>query len=339
MKTLVVNKDGSLAIKETPKPKCGPKEALVKTIACGMCGTDVKLIHHSLKGVPKSAYPLMLGHEGVGEVVEIGSEVKGLKLGDKVLLPFVEPTAELGSAWGALSEYAIVQDAKAYDAGLAPPVAYAQTVLSDDLDPVDAVMIVTFREVLSAIEYFGIQPSDSIVVFGCGPVGLAFIKLLSLLGNKNIIAVDIEDEKLKEATTYGAQKAINNESEDSEAIIRTNYPNGVKYVLDAVGLPSIVNQAMGILQDRGSVLCYGVLAKEDITIDFSKASYNWNFICQQFPEKEEEGAAHDQIISWMQDGSLEIKDFISDYFSFNESVEAYNKLLERKVMKKGIIKF
>lgn len=343
MKTLVVNKDGTLEIKEIPKPKYSSKEALVKTIACGMCGTDVKLIHKKFKGIPESSYPLMLGHEGVGEVVEIGADVKGLKIGDRVLLPFVDPNpslyGNLGSGWGALSEYAIVQDVKAHADGEAPAVAYAQTVLSNDIDPVDGTMIVTFREVLSAIKYFGIKPNHSIVVFGCGPVGLTFVKLLSLCGVKDIIAVDIVDQKLNDAKINGAKKVINNKGIDIPSAIRQEFPDGVDYVLDAVGLPSVVNQAMGLIADRGSVLCYGVLEKEEITIDFSQASYNWRLICQQMPSKPEEGSCHEQIMQWIKGGDLVIKDFISDYFDFKDSVNAFEKLLNREIMKKGIIKF
>ena len=62
MRTLVVNRNGSLEIKEIATPKINAKQALVKTIACGMCGTDVKLIHRTFKGFPESVYPIMLGH-------------------------------------------------------------------------------------------------------------------------------------------------------------------------------------------------------------------------------------------------------------------------------------
>ena len=68
---LVIEKDGSLHIQEVNKPRYNENQALVKTIACGMCGTDVKLIHRTFKGFPESVYPIMLGHEGVGEVVEV----------------------------------------------------------------------------------------------------------------------------------------------------------------------------------------------------------------------------------------------------------------------------
>jgi len=343
MKTLVVNKNGSLQLREVPVPKYNAKQALVKMIACGMCGTDVKLIHKSFKGFPDSVYPIMLGHEGVGEVVEVGADVKGLKKGDKVLLPFVDADpdiyGDLGSGWGTISEYAVVHDALAYAKGEVPDVAYAQTVLDDDLDPVDSIMIVTFREVLSSIKFFGIKPEESIVVFGCGPVGQTFIKFLSLLGGKDIIAVDIVDEKLTIASKNGASKTINSSKENLTEVIRKAYPEGVKYVLDAVGLPLVANKAMEILADRGVVLCYGVLEKEEITIDFSKASYNWSFVCQQMPRKKEEADAHEQILQWIREGKIVVKDYISDYFDFSDSIKAYEKLLERKIVKKGIIKF
>jgi len=299
MKTLVVQKDGTLEVIEVPKPTYNAKQALVKMVASGMCGTDIKLIHKCFKGFPESIYPIMLGHEGIGQVVETGADVKGLKIGDYVVLPFVyadpELYGELNSGFGAMSEYALVHDVQAYEDGKAPDVAYAQPILDKDLDPVDSVILVTFTEVLSTIRYFGIKPEDSIAVFGCGPVGLTFIKFLSLLGSKDIIAVDIVDSKLISAAENGATLTVNSTKENLTEAVRSKYPNGIKYVLDAVGLPLVANQAMELLADRGSVLCYGVLEKEAITIDFSKASYNWSFVCQQMPEKLEEAAAHPQV--------------------------------------------
>jgi len=336
MRSLIVEKNGSLSIREVPTPKPAPNEALVKTIACGMCGTDTKIIHQEFKGFPLSSYPLILGHEGIGEVVEIGANVTSYKIGDKVLLPFVEATEETGSAYGAMSEYGIVKDIAAYPPNEIPEVAHAQTVLPNDLNPVDSIMFVTFREVLSTIRYFGIKPEDSIVIYGCGSVGQTYIKFLNLLGLKNIIAVDIVDEKLDIALKFGASHAF---KDNVVKEVRSLFPDGVTHVLDAVGLPFVTNEAMKLLADRGNVLCYGVLAKEQITIDFSAASYNWNFICQQMPRKEEEAAAHTQVLEWIRSGQLVMTDFISDYFDFDQAIDAYDKMLSGKIAKKGIIKF
>ena len=343
MRTFVVNKDGSTGIREIPKPNYNEKQALVRTIACGMCGTDVKLLHKKFKGFPEEVYPVMLGHEGVGEVVETGSEVTTFHVGDKVLLPFVDPDPELypglGSAWGAMSEYAVVCDPAAWPEGEAPACAYAQRVLPANVDPVDAVMIVTFREVLASIRYFGIRPGHRVVVYGCGPVGSTFIKFMNLCGIEEITAVDIIDEKLQNVKENGAKYIVNSKNEDVTETIRSRYPDGVDFVLDAIGAPFVLNAAMPLLKDRGCVLCYGVPPVEEVTINFSKADYNWSVIYQQMPRKDEEGLAHDQVMEWIDSGKLVIKDFISDYFRFEDSVDAFQKLLDRKIQKKGIIVF
>ena len=95
MKTLIVDENGSLSVREIPIPHYNDNQALVKTVSCGICnGTDAKLIHRKFKGVGIEDYPLMLGHEGVGEVVAVGKNVTGYKVGDIVLLPFVDPDPE-----------------------------------------------------------------------------------------------------------------------------------------------------------------------------------------------------------------------------------------------------
>ena len=176
-------------------------------------------------------------------------------------------------------------------------------------------------------------------MYGCGPVGSTFIKFMKLYGVEEITAIDIVDEKLESALAYGAKYAVNSQTTDVEKEIRTRYPEGVDYVLDAIGAPFVLNAAMPLIRDRGSVLCYGVPPVEQVTIDFSRADYNWSVIYQQMPRKAEEGLAHEQVMEWITSGKLVLKDFISDYFRFEDSVHAFELLLERKIQKKGIIVF
>lgn len=341
MRTLVVEKDGKLSIREVPKPKYNENQALVKMISCGICnGTDTKLIHGTFKGVESREYPLMLGHEGVGEVVEIGANVKSFKIGDKVLLPFVDADSEvygsLGSAWGAYSEYAVVHDKEAYE-GNVPECAYAQTIVPEDIDPVDAAMIITLREVFGAIRRFDIQGGSSVAVFGCGPVGLTFVRLLKLLGVSTIIAFDRNDHKIQEALDKGATAAFHTQKCDPKEELRKLCPNGVQFVIDAIGNSDIINQAMELICDQGKICCYGISANCDMQIDWSKAPYNWQLVFQQFPSKIEEGEANEQILSWIRSGEIKLKDYISDYFEFDRIFEAFEKLAEKKISKKAIV--
>lgn len=341
MKTLVVDENGTLSVQDIPKPVYGDDQALVKMISCGICnGTDAKLIHRKFKGVGQSEYPLMLGHEGVGRVVETGKNVTGYKVGDVVLLPFVDADearyGKLGSAWGAYSEYAVVTDREASGNG-APECAYAQTVVPADIDPVDAAMIVTLREVLSSIKRFGIRENNSVAIFGCGPVGLTFIRFMSILGVHPIIAFDIVDEKVEEARDKGADYVFNSKNCDLEAEIRRICPGGVEFVLDAVGVLGLINQAMGFICDQGKICCYGIAPQCHYDIDWERAPYNWQLQFQQFPSKVEEGEANAQILAWIRSGIIDLKDYISDYFDFDDILEAFQRLEERKISKKGII--
>ena len=243
----------------------------------------------------------------------------------------------LGSAWGAYSEYAVVHDAAAYEEGTAPECAYGQTILPEDVDPVDGAMIVTLREVLSSIKRFGIKAGNSVAVFGCGPVGLTFIRFMSLLGVHPLIAFDVKDEKIGEALANGADYAFNSRSADPKAKIREICPDGVRYVLDAVGMLPLINQAMEFICDQGKICCYGISPDCSMQLDWEKAPYNWQLQFQQFPSKVEEGEATDQVMQWIRDGVIDLKDYISDYFDFENILDAFEKLEKREISKKGII--
>lgn len=348
MKSLAVDNKGGLFFAEAPMPECGPCQALVKTVACGICnGTDTKLIHGAFKGYCyEKDYPLLLGHEAVGRVVQVGDKVTGYRVGDHVLLPFTGPSGEFQSAWGAFSEYGLVDDAQALARmGLAPggpgfpESAYAQTVLPPDIDPVDAAMIITLREVLSSVKTFGIGANESVVIFGCGPVGATFIRFMSLLGVGPIIAFDIDESKVAVAKRNGADYAFNSTVTDVAGKVREICPDGVDYVLDAVGIPSIINQAMGLIRDRGKICCYGIAPKCSMELDWGSAPYNWSLCFQQFPSKKEEAQAHRQILAWIRAGVIDLKDYISDYVDFKDILSAFERVEKREIALKCIVRY
>ncbi len=343
MKTVIVDREGRLSAAEAGMPVLAPWQALTRTIANGICGTDVTLIKGKFKGVPLEDYPVMLGHENVGEVIEVGPAVRNYRVGDKVILPFVDEDREnvgpYGSAWGAMCQYCVVNDAAALPEGVESEVAPAQRVLPEDIDPVDAVMLVTFREVLSAVRYFGIRPGDPVAVIGAGPVGLTFLKMCKLSGASPVIAVVRNETKAKNAREIGADVVINTGVENLAARIRELVPGGLPHVIDAVGSQDVINQAMGLVRDRGQICCYGVPKQQDLHIDFSGADYNWVLNFQQMPRKDEEAAVHDELIEWIRAGKLDPKDFISDYYPFDQAVRAYEDAVNKKIQKKGIIVF
>ena len=338
MRALTVDGQGRLAVTELPMPEYGRCQALVKMKSCGVCnGTDTKLIHRTFKNF--DTYPAILGHEGVGEVVETGADVKNLKRGDLVLLPFLEkPVDGYTPGWGAYSEYAVVGDAKAYiENGMGPGTEkwsegyLAQTLIrpEDRVDVTGAAMIITFREVLSAIRRFGFRPNESVLIFGAGPVGLCFTRFCKLLGMGTVIATDIFEDKVEEAKRMGADYAFNSGACDIDEQVRRLFPEGVDNVVDAVGVNALLNQAMGLIRYNGKICGYGISPKLGMELDWSRAPYNWSLNFVQWPSKKEEAQAHSQIMAWINAGVLDPMDFISHTFSFDHIFDAF-ALVERR---------
>jgi len=346
LKSLIVDHKGRLSIQELPMPKMDDYKALVKMESCGVCnGTDMKLIHRNFKNF--DTYPAVLGHEGVGRVVEKGKLVTGFEIGDLVLLPFLEEKeGEYYPGWGAFSEYAVVGDAKAMIRdGKGPGTPYfsesyfVQQVIPESVDPVGAAMIITFREVLSAMKRFGMGANKSLVVFGAGPVGMCFIKFAKLLGMGPVISFDVVDEKVKDALNIGADYAFNSTKHDVPGAVKDILPDLADFVVDAVGMNQLINQAMSLIKYNGKICCYGISPKLNMDLDWSQAPYNWSLDFVQWPSKKEESEAHSQIISWVQLGVLDPNDFISHVIPFDHVINAFEMVENREATKKIIIKF
>lgn len=349
MQGLVVDSQGNLSFQTLEMPEYGECQALVKMLSCGVCnGTDTKIIHGTFKNF--DTYPAILGHEGVGEVIAVGSKVTSFQVGDQVLLPFLEQkNSGYEPGWGAFSEYAVVGDYRAYIAnGMGPGTDafsesyYAQSIIKkeDRVDAVGASMIITFREVLSAIRRFGLESNKNAVIFGAGPVGLCFTKFCKLLGLHTVITIDLHDEKIAEAQKMGADLVFNSTKADVCKEIRKLFPDGVDYVIDAVGLNQLINQAMELICYNGKICCYGISPELGMDLDWSKAPYNWSLNFVQWPSKKEEAEAHNQIMAWINCGVLNPHDFISHVFSFQDCMEAFKKIENRdRDIKKMVVKF
>lgn len=341
MKAYVVHGDGRRGIEEVPFLPYGPYEAKVKVLSCGVCsGTDMKIIHQKFKGVEN--YPIVLGHEGLGEVVELGEKARHLKLGDRVLMPYIGALpAGLASAWGGYAEYNVVVDWQSMvEDGLTPPdYAFAQRVVPNEIDPVDAAMIITLREVYSTMGIFGFSAGKSLALLGLGPVGLSFVRLAKLSGMGPIIAMDLDDEKLAMAQRLGADHILNTRGKSIPAEVRRVLPEGVDFALDAVGVTGFIADGMAIIKPDAKVCVYGISEEMTAPLDWSRNPYNWTLQFNQFPDKKREGAAHDQIIRWILDGTLDLRDFVSHHIPFAEMERAFEMIEAKEKMLKMVVEF
>lgn len=215
-----------MEVKEFPMPKVGDDDILVKVEGCGICGTDA----HEYRKDPFSLIPVALGHEGTGEIVKMGKNVKAdsagkpLRLGDKVITCMIfkdNPAITMFDLnkqnVGGADVYGLLPDDDIHLNGWFSDyilIRSGSTVFNvSDLDLYSRVLIEPCAVLVHAVERAkttGILRFNSrVVVQGCGPIGLICIAVLRTMGIENIVAVDGEQKRLDFAKEMGAGKTVN----------------------------------------------------------------------------------------------------------------------------------
>ncbi len=341
MKGIVVEKPGVVRLKnDIPEPKVSTYSAVVENIACGICnGTDLKIIDGHFKGF--DTYPAVLGHESIGRVIEVGNKVKSFKKGDHVLRTFLDDIGPYYfSGWGSFSEYSLVYDYQSMiDDGLTNVNDYyiAQQVVPHDIDPVKGVMIITFKEVFTGLKSFGALPDHSIVINGCGPVGLSMVRFARLLGVRKIIASDIDQTRLEKAAELGAHRIINPLKEDIDKIIREEEKDGLDLFIDAVGVNNLMNIGLNLIKFNGKIGIYGISPNCSSNIDWSKAPYNWTIQFVQWPNVKTEATLHNQVIDYIRQGMIQLDDFVTHIFPLEDFEKGIELVKTKKALKVSLV--
>jgi threonine dehydrogenase-like Zn-dependent dehydrogenase len=342
MKALIVERDGSVAIREVPVPKYNDYEVLVKMQASAICGGDRKILQDSLKGY--SDYPTILGHEGVGEVCEVGKKVRNYKIGDKIVPPKIfEKCGDYFSTWGSMAEYGVAGDVEAMIAdGLKIDVRkyLSQRKIPNELEPVGATMIVTFREVYSTMKRLNFTAGKNLVVYGAGPVGLSFVKFAKLIGMGPVICVDIDDQRVANAKGIGADIVFNSKKINVDQEIKKFFPDGADILLDTAGVPSLIGANIKLVKNCGQICVYGCFSHaNELVMNWQEAPYIFDLRFVQWAVGAELAAVHEEVVQWMRDGKLDGMGFISDVFNFEDSLEAIEMYKANKNAKKIVLKF
>jgi threonine dehydrogenase-like Zn-dependent dehydrogenase len=330
MLAVAVVQPDQIEVVEVPEPQPGPYEAKIRTEAACICNmTDRKVVEGHFPGL--THYPLLLGHETVGIVEAVGDKVRTFKVGDRVVggLVLQSPDPAYGSGWGGFSGYTLAGDHQAMTAdGVADnahgwyEVHEIMRVVPPDIGVEDAVMLCTWREVYGAFGDFHLQPGDNLVIYGDGPVGLSFVKFGRLLGMGDIYLIGRHTEKLEKAVALGATGAYLADSPEAARLVDIH---GDKFdgIIDAVGRQDIVNAALGMVKMNGSIGVYGVIGASSVTLDISKAPFNFNLFMHQWPTRFREYAAQEPLLDWVRAGQLSYREFVSVEFPITQAAEAF----------------
>ncbi len=273
MKALVLKEYNRFAYEEVPAPEPGAEEVLIAVKACGICGSDV----HGMDGsTGRRRPPIIMGHEVAGVVSRAGSGISGWAPGDRVTL---DSTIYCGQCefcrsglinlcdhrrvLGVSCEDYRQHGAFAQFVAVPPRILYR---LPDGLPFEHAALVEPFAIALHASRRAPLASNDTAVVLGVGMIGLALVQALSAAGCRQLIAVDIANERLALAARFGATNLINSGSENAaQEILRLTNGHGADLAFEAVGVTATVDLALRCVRKGGAVTLVGNIAP---TIEF-----------------------------------------------------------------------
>lgn len=269
MRSAVFHGKHRLRVEERPLPELGAKDVLVQVKACGVCGTDVH-IYEGDPGAAEVTPPTILGHEFSGVVTQVGSGVSGWKPGDRVC---VDPNCYCGrcdacregvahyctnmvgygtTVDGGFAEYCAVDERQLYRLGA--HTSFEQGAMAE---PVACC--------LHGIDLCQIQPGHQVVVIGGGMIGLLMVQLARLAGAAKIALLEPVESKREVGKRLGADICIDPLQEDVPAALRAQGMTWVRTVIECVGRPATIEQAIEIAGNKAVVMMFG-LTKPDETI-------------------------------------------------------------------------
>lgn len=335
MKAVAVTDVGRLEFVDVPMPEIRDYECLVKMTACGLCnGTDMKTIDGTLGNV-REQYPVVLGHEAVGEIIEAGSRVRNLKIGDVVTDP--APGFEGGPirpGCAGFCEYGVMQDLEVMrelglDKAAERRLTWRAAVVRQPMAPEDGAMLVTFKETLSAVRNFGVGEGTRVLLYGDGPNGLALAWWARHLGAAWITVVGHWDKRLERiARVARVDQTLNSGSEGVAADVGDRR---FDLVLDAVGSVAILREGGRLLDRCGKLGVFGVLKNTEPDLSIRAIPNGASLQMLQWPVGA--NGVHDEVVGLVLDGTLTPSDFYSHVDTWENIADAVAKVRSREAFK------
>ena len=328
MKALVYHGPGKKSWEEKPKPVITePTDAVLKVLKTTICGTDL----HILKGdVPAVTDGRILGHEGVGIVEEAGSSVTRFKKGDHVLISCITSCGKCEYCRRAIYSHCVNGGwilGNLIDGTQAEYVRipYADNSLYSIPAGADEEALVMLSDILPTGFECGVlngkvKPGDTIAIVGAGPIGMAALLTAQFYSPSEIIMIDLDDNRLNVAKTFGATHIINSGNEDAvKKVKKLTDDTGVDVAIEAVGVPETFELCQEIVNTGGHIANVGVHGKSTILHLETLWSKNITITTGLV-----DTFSTPMLFKNVQSGKLNPKKLITHHFKLEQIIQAYN---------------
>ncbi len=327
MKALVYHSPGNKAWEEKPKPVIlNSTDALVKILKTTICGTDL----HIMKGdVPSVTDGRIIGHEGVGIIEELGTSVSNFKIGDHVIISCISSCGKCEYCKKAM--YSHCTDG-GWILGNTIDGTQAQYVriphADNSLYPIpagaDEEALVMLSDILPTGFECGVlngqvKPGDVVAIVGAGPIGMAVLLTAQFYSPSEIILIDIDENRLEVAKTFGATDTVNSAHENvKDKIMKLTHGKGVDVAIEAVGIPATFEICEQIIGTGGFIANIGVHGKS-VPLHLEDLWSKNITITTRLVDT----STTPLLLKTMQSGKLKPQRLITHRFKLDDIIEAY----------------
>lgn len=246
---------------EVEEPTAGPGEVLIQVAAAGICGTDLHIFH----GEYEATYPLIPGHEFSGTVAAVGDGVTRYRVGDRVT---ADPNIPCNRC-PACQRNEPNQCENLAAIGVTRNGGFARSVVAPegnvfpigDLPFSQAALIEPLACVVWGLKRVQVQAGDSAVIFGAGPMGCLLLQAIRASGAAKVVITDSVPWRLEQAAALGATETVLADSHQ-EARLKAISPSGYNIVVDATGIPKVLELSIGYTRPRGKIWVFGVAPRD-----------------------------------------------------------------------------
>ncbi|KAH8813339.1 chaperonin 10-like protein [Xylogone sp. PMI_703] len=339
--SFVLSKPFDVAFEEKPRPKIeNPHDVLLAINYTGICGSDV---HYWVEGrigdfIVKD--PMVLGHESAGTVVEVGSAVKSLKVGDRVAL---EPGYSCRRCEPCLSgHYNLCAD---MHFAATPPIDGTLTgfytspedfcyKLPDHVSLQEGALVEPLAVAVHIVKQAEIKPGQSVIVMGAGPVGLLCCAVAKAFGASKVVSVDIQENRLKFAAEFAATHTFIPSrvpaTENAANLLKAaELPLGADAIIDASGAEPSIQASIHAVR-RGGIYVQGGMGKPDITFPIMALCVNELTAKGSFRYGSGDYKLAVQLVA---DGKVDVKKLITGTVEFKDAEAAFKSVKEGKGIK------
>lgn len=341
MKALVVEKPGTLVVRDVTEPPMGEYEARCEMLYGATCtATDLAVIDGRV-GWEKLEYPLIIGHESIGRVVEVGGKVRNYRVGDLVARVYTRETDGLRLAWGGMAEYGLALDWKAMQADGVPREKWDyyrvnQVIPEGVIDPMDATMIITWRENLSWVNRMGVSAGERVLVVGSGGNGMSIAACCAVKGAHVTL---VGNASRREAVlSTGVESFVDYRDGAALAGFVGENSRALDYIIDATGKKETLTPYMPALREGGTAALYGMSDFTNYTIGPTAGPKYFRFF-NSYAGIYDEAETHDEVIDLIRAGRLRADAWLDqeNIFTWDNAPEAYEHVRSKRAVK-AIIK-